>query len=30
LYRHASGRARNYERHLGALRAELADLMRGE
>ncbi|HYQ99630.1 MAG TPA: sulfotransferase [Casimicrobiaceae bacterium] len=29
LYRHASGRARNYERHLGALRAELADLEDG-
>ena len=29
LYRHASGRARNYERHLGALRAELADLVDG-
>ncbi len=27
LYQRASGRARNYERHLGALRAELDDLM---
>ena len=26
LYRHSSGRARNYDRHLGGLRAELADL----